>query len=169
MEGAKDNAISMSRAQRLRQAWVAKGSQYCGHPHLGIESTDTGYATGCYICKTCGARRSYGNIPSPPPVNRPRTSWLRLTTTFFSGAIIGAALGALITSKAGPSVRERLSRRARNIRTEVPQLMSDSRKAYGTIAKDARQALGKTVSRLTAIVRSCMGSVKNKSTGREKM
>jgi gas vesicle protein len=169
MEPAKDNAISISDAQRLRQAWAAKRTQYCRHLHFGIESTDAGYATGFYICKTCGTRKLYGSIPMATTVNRCRTSWLRVTTTFFGGAIIGAMLAAFVTPVDGSAVRQRLSRGAKNIRTEVPQLISDSREAYGTVAKDARQTFRQTVSRLTAIVKTCMGLVKNNVTASEKV
>jgi hypothetical protein len=78
-------------------------------------------------------------------------------------------LAAFVTPEDGSAVRQRLSRGAKNIRTEVPQLISDSREAYGAVAKDARQTFRQTVSRLTAIVKTCMGLVKNNVTASEKV
>lgn len=169
MKSAKANAISMDDAQRLRQAWAAKRTRYCRHLHFGIESTDNGYATGFYICKTCGARKLYGSIPMATTLNRRRTSWLRLTTTFFGGAIIGAMVAALVTPEDGSGVRQRLSREARNIGTEVPQLISDSREAYGAVAKDVRHTFCQTVSRVIAIVKTCVRPVKNNVMASEKV
>jgi hypothetical protein len=156
MNPAHKNSMSIQDAGRLRQAWAATGNQDCRHRHFAVESTALGHATGFYICKRCGARKRYGEIPMTKRRNENRRAPLRLTVALLSGALVGAVLTGLITPEKGSAVRQRLSRGARTLRTDVTQLMSDSREAYSGLAKDTRQTFRQTAARLIRIMSTCM-------------
>lgn len=46
--------MEVSRAKALRDAWKSEGDPPCSHTRLDAESTESGYFTGQYVCKTCG-------------------------------------------------------------------------------------------------------------------
>jgi gas vesicle protein len=91
-------------------------------------------------------------------------SFIGLTALFLGGAFIGAVVTVLTTPEQGSVVRQRFSRGARNLRTEVPQLISESRKAYGALATDARQTFRQIASRLATIMTTCFDAVKKNAT-----
>jgi hypothetical protein len=160
MKRTQENRIHTHDGEKLRQIWIAQGNQYCRHRHFGIESTESGYATGFYVCKRCGARMHHGDSP----VNKYRISATRLAAAFLGGAFMGVIVTVLTTPERGAVVRRRFSRAIGSLRTDVPHLMSDSCEAYGALAKDARQTFRQTVSRLTMVMTTCFKSVKKNAT-----
>jgi hypothetical protein len=51
--------IQIDEGDRLREAWTSNANPHCAHIHLAAECTPSGYTTGFYICKRCGAKKSY--------------------------------------------------------------------------------------------------------------
>jgi transposase-like protein len=66
--------VEVSRAKALRIAWKSKGEPPCPHNRLDAESTESGYFTGQYVCKTCGDYVQVHNYVSrrdPQDMKRP--------------------------------------------------------------------------------------------------
>jgi hypothetical protein len=47
--------VTRKHIEALRRAWQAHGAAPCPHAHVDLESSESGYFTGRYVCKTCGA------------------------------------------------------------------------------------------------------------------
>ena len=72
--------MDVDHAKALREAWHAEGNPPCPHSRLDAESTEMGYFTGQYVCKTCGeyvplAGRSLATSASEK--TRERGGWSR--------------------------------------------------------------------------------------------
>lgn len=165
MKGIKSNRIHIEEGKKLRHAWAVRGNAVCAHDHFGIESTRLGYATGFYVCKGCGVRKRYADVPLKRNVNDNRMPGVRLTAAFLSGSLIGAVIALVYAHERVGDRRRRFSRAFRNFRTEVPLLITDSRGPYRALVKDARQTFRQTACRLRGIIRTCLNTVKKRSMG----
>lgn len=56
--------METGRAKALREAWKSKGDLPCPHARVDAESTESGYFTGKYVCKSCGAYVEVDNYSS---------------------------------------------------------------------------------------------------------
>ena len=70
--------MEVSRAKALRIAWNSKGEPPCPHTRLDAESTESGYFTGQYVCKTCGEYvQVHNHVSRRDPQDIKRLHWGR--------------------------------------------------------------------------------------------
>lgn len=83
--------MEVSRAKALRTAWKSKSEPPCPHNGLDAESTESGYFTGQYVCKTCGEYVPVHNdVPRPDSPDMTRPPWGRYV--MYASLLLAAAV-----------------------------------------------------------------------------
>ena len=73
---------------------------------------------------------------------------LTVMVAFGMGLAAGAAAGLLTTPEAGTVVRRRLQRGAETARRAFDEALTDSKASWGSVGKEAREAMKRTTARL---------------------
>jgi hypothetical protein len=83
--------MEISRGKALRDAWQSEGNPPCPHTRLDAESTESGYFTGQYVCKTCGDYVQVHNRPSrDEPQETSKRTWGRYALYTSMGLLTAA-------------------------------------------------------------------------------
>lgn len=83
--------MEVGRARALREAWQSAGDSPCPHTGLDAESTESGYFTGRYVCKTCGHHVQVSTRPaSDEPEAQMKRTWSRYALYTSMGLLTAA-------------------------------------------------------------------------------